>query len=403
MLTPLTQPAVEPGRRLRREWMLAAAVGGLALGATALWLGRVWSPLLAARWLLPASAVALFELWLVRRYLGDHTKPDRGEPLAALGAGNAVTLLRGLAVAMMSGFLATPLPDGPLAWLPAALCAGGALLDVFDGYAARLAGTASRLGEILDVEFDALTVLLVSALAVRYGNLPWWFVPLGAARYAFMWGLARRTGLGKPVRPLTPSAQRRVTAGAYMAFLSTMLVPVVNPPGTYVAAVVFATPYAVLFLRDWLVVSAAINPASAAYRGIWVPAAAFARRWLPPALRLAIAALVAWAGLQRHTPDWGGFAMMAGLSLSPLGASVFSTLTLLAAGLVTAGVLTRLAATLLIVAAAADVLTAGLSLPNGALLAATCALPALGGGAFTLWEPESDGIFRRRLGEPDVD
>ena len=93
------------------------------------------------------------------------------------------------ALGLLAGFVFLPQPSGGLAWLPALLYTLAIMADYLDGYFARLTHHATVLGEILDIEFDALGILMATSLAVHYGQLPWWYLPIGLSRYLFLFGI----------------------------------------------------------------------------------------------------------------------------------------------------------------------------------------------------------------------
>ena len=77
-------------------------------------------------------------------------------------------------------FLLLPSPPEPLAWIIALLYTAASIADWIDGYAARRVDQVTVLGQQLDIEFDGLGVAVVSLLAVRYGQLPIWFLSIGS-------------------------------------------------------------------------------------------------------------------------------------------------------------------------------------------------------------------------------
>lgn len=77
-------------------------------------------------------------------------------------------------------------------------------IDFFDGFVARYTSRETRLGAILDIEFDGLGILIAVGLAIQYGHLPPWYLILGMARQLFILGIWLRRRLGKPVRELPP-------------------------------------------------------------------------------------------------------------------------------------------------------------------------------------------------------
>ncbi|MCB8951474.1 MAG: CDP-alcohol phosphatidyltransferase family protein [Ardenticatenales bacterium] len=398
MLTPANRgPVPLP---LRRRWVLTAVAYTLALLGLHQTLSASWGFDYANKWAFTAALALGLLLWLLHRYLPLNHAPDGITPRATLGPGNALTLLRGGLVGLMTGFLFLPSPPGWLGWLPAALYTASAFIDLFDGFAARRAGHATRLGEVLDVEFDALSVLLVAALVVWYGKLPWWFLLLATFRYLYMLGLHARARRGLPNAPSPPSVFRRAVAGVFMSFLTVLLWPIVRPPGTTIAAIVFCLPYTAIFLRDWLVASHAVDLHAPAYRRFWLRPVRFAQTWLPLVLRALLLGLLLLAFANDLRPAWTPF-LQTGfhLTAAPPLLAALNTLTLLAILLVVLGILPHFTALWLILAAAADILGAVLTWPNALLLAAACALALLGGGRFALWQPDHHGIFHHRMGE----
>lgn len=398
MFTPtVKRPLPAP---LQRRWWVAAALAAFCLLAGYVFLSVFVDIDYAKRWLLLATAALGLILWLLWRYLPLNHAAGETEPRRSLGPGNTLTVGRGLLMGLMAGFVGLPLPAGWLGWLPAFLYTAAAFIDLFDGYAARRSGQNSRLGEILDVEFDALGVLLAAALIVWYGKLPGWFLLLAAFRYFYMLGLNWRARRGLPTAPLPDSVFRRRVAGIFMSFLTVLLWPIVHPPGTTVAAAVFCLPYAAVFLRDWLVSSRVIDPTTAAYRRRWAQPARWLQAWLPLALRIGLALFLVLNLIAGARPAWGPFLQTAFDLTSPtLLLSALNGATLIAFLLVCLGVLPHFSVLWLILAAVADILGAALTWLNGLLLAAACALALLGGGRLALWQPEHHGIYHHRMGE----
>jgi phosphatidylglycerophosphate synthase len=96
-----------------------------------------------------------------------------------LGPADRVTLARAV---LGSGVLVLAVGDGPALLLGAILLAA-LVLDGVDGLVARRTGTTSALGARLDMEVDALLILVLSwHVATAVG---WWVLCLGLARYLF--------------------------------------------------------------------------------------------------------------------------------------------------------------------------------------------------------------------------
>jgi CDP-diacylglycerol--glycerol-3-phosphate 3-phosphatidyltransferase len=201
---------------LRRRWWLMAL-----LFVSFLWFGYQllvtrWQSAFAWRWVIVAACVLAYELGLLWRGLKDNHRPDEARLLPTLGVGNVLTMVRGLALGLLAGFIFLPWPSGRLAWLPALLYTLAILTDYFDGYLARITHHATVLGETLDIEFDALGILVATSLAVHYHQLPWWYLLIGFSRYLYLSGIWWRKRRGQPVNDLPPSVHRRIIAGTQM-------------------------------------------------------------------------------------------------------------------------------------------------------------------------------------------
>ena len=329
-----------------------------------------WPAPAATRWLLLASmalAVQMGILWVVLPQ--NHPMAD-ARLFPTLGYGNALTIVRGLLVGLLAGFLFGPTPIGLLAWAPALLYGIERIIDFFDGFVARISRHETRLGEILDMEFDGLGILIAVALAVQYGKLPPWYLLLGVSRPLFVLGIWLRQRAAKPVHDLPPSDHRRIIAGLQTSFVAATLWPVLAPPLTLFASYLFALPLVLSFGRDWLVVSGVVDPAAPAYQSARFAGKRIVEGWLPLAARVlgaGVAMMILW-------PE----GLDAGMDL----------FWMLAALLLLLGVISRMSALMLGILAAIEATVFGLGLDNGLLLACTVAVMHLGGGRLALWSPE---------------
>jgi CDP-diacylglycerol--glycerol-3-phosphate 3-phosphatidyltransferase len=385
---------------LRRRWWMSALLSALLL-----WLGyyllRVeWHPSFAWRWVIVAAGVLAYELGFLWWGLKDNHRRGESTLLPTLGAGNYLTLLRGLALGSLAGFLFSPWPSGRLAWSPALLYTLAILADYLDGYLARITHHATLLGEALDIEFDALGMLIATSLAVHYHQLPWWYLLIGLSRYLFLFGIWWRKRQGKPVYDLPPSIHRRIVAGFQMGFASVMLWPLIYPPATTLAGVVFAIPFTASFTRDWFVVSGRLDPTSHSYLEARRKIAVVLTRWLPVLLRMGVVALTVWAVLPvlGSAPERMALFAWPGVPLPGFTAVAISLVAVVAMVMLILGVAGRLAALGVLIAAVADFLTNGLDLRNGFLLVSTITLMLLGSGSLSWWCPE-DSVLSWRAGE----
>jgi CDP-diacylglycerol--glycerol-3-phosphate 3-phosphatidyltransferase len=386
--------------RLRLRWAITAATYLVALLGGFWYLGRAWGPDSARAWLLWAGIAMLVELGILWWVLRHNHPPNATELLPTFGIGTTLTLVCGLLLFLLAGFLFQPAPPGWLAWLPALLYTVARLVDYVDGYAARITHHETKLGGILDIEFDGLGVLIAILLAVQYGKLPLWYLPLALSRQFFIFGIYWRTRQGKPVYEMTPSANRRIIAGFQTGFVSVILWPIWGPPMTTLAAVLFALPLAGSFLRDWLVVSGAIDPESRKYQQARAAAKTVIEGWLPTVGRL-VGSVVAVLILLREVPgfpNWQPFVVGLGAEPQPLLWSL-TALFVLALPFFLLGIVGRVAAVPLIAMAALDITAAGLHWTDNAwLLIASIVVAHAGSGRLALWRPE-DPILHRRPGE----
>ncbi|HEY9077624.1 MAG TPA: CDP-alcohol phosphatidyltransferase family protein [Anaerolineaceae bacterium] len=187
-------------------------------------------------------------LWL---HLPDNHKTGQVQPLPYLGAANWITLLRGGLLAGLAGFLLMPKPIGWLAWAPGSLYLVASLLDYLDGAVARLRGESTALGEWLDMAWDGFGAAIACTLTVIYGQAPFWYLLVGAARYLYLLGLWWYQKRGRPLDPLAPDRVRRAMAGLQIGFIAAILLPVFPPLATSVAATLFMVPFLAGFYRDW--------------------------------------------------------------------------------------------------------------------------------------------------------
>ncbi len=383
----------------RRCWWLAAAGFALALVAVGgIGLGVGWSPALTARWAAGAALVLGGELWYFWRQLPRHRRSDGLRP--RLGPGNALTLARGAAVGLLAGFLLTPWPPPPLAWLPAVLYTLAGLADYFDGYLARASGTATAMGETLDIEFDALGVLAASTLAIHFGQWPAPFLIIGLARYLFVAGLWLRRRRRLPIVALSPSGMRRTLAGLQMGFLSVALWPIMPPALATLSGLCFALPFLVIFGRDWLLVSGALADGSPRYRRLAWAAQVVLVAW-GPLLARALAAIGAAIMLAQV---WRDFAVQVthyaafGLPNPQLAAIVFGLMLAVAIPALLIGAATRFFALWLVVPVGFGIAARGGQPADLITLVAAIYLLVFGPGRWAIWQPE-ERLVQRRAGE----
>ena len=386
-----------PKDKLQRSWLLFAALAILAWFGSYLLQRHTWpSPGL---WLLYSGIVLSYVLWTLWRALPLNTRPGQTELLPTLGWGNYLSLLRGLIIALLAGFLFAPRPSMPLAWLIAGLYTAASVADWLDGYVARRTNHVTVLGQRLDIEFDGLGVAVVTLLAVSFGQLPPWFLGVALARYLFVLGLWWRTRAGRPVYELPPSVHRRVMAGMLMGMMTVVLWPIVPAAMVTVGGIMIGMPVLLGFLRDWLFVSGRLTAESQRYlrlqRGLYVLSA----RSLPPLWRIllfaAMVVILRAADPWFQPQNWLGLLLSWHVPVAGATATALAVVALLGITAVLLGFAGRLGAVLLFFPIGFDIATRGLLWANGLALVCALGIALFGTGPFSLWQPEAAYINQR--------
>lgn len=372
---------------------------GTAVTLFYFWLRNIWQTESANRWLLLTLPPLIYCLWVVGAHLAENKRAGETTLLPTFGWGNRLTLFRGLAISMVAGFLFSPWPAGWLAWLPMLLYTAADIADYLDGYLARITNHATALGERLDMEYDGLGMVIVSLLAVWYGQLPWWYLILGLARYIFVFGMWLRARRGLPSFDLHPSVHRRVFAGFQMGFMSSVLWPIMPSEFATIAGTTFAIPTALGFLRDWFLVTGQLDPTHARYGQVQQWVYKVTTFWLPPLFRVAVAGCVSVIFLALPSawppPAWVELFTGWGLPLPTFLAIVAVILLLLGGVLVFLGTMGRLASFWLVFPLGFDMVTRGLDWANGLGLATAVCIMLLGTGPLSRWKPEERFLLRR--------
>ena len=389
----------DPIRRLRRAAWKWLSIGLAFLASCYVLLEAQSAHIEFAQWLL-LPFIGTLALWrFLVAHLNDNRRVRDGRLLPRFGLGNNVSILRGLELIMLSGFLLIPRPQGWTAWIPALLYTSADILDYVDGYVARVRDEVTGLGEELDQLFDGAGLLIATLLAMRYGTLTWWFFPFGAARFLFLLGLWIRKQRGLPVHPLTESRSRRPIAGLTMGFMTAMLWPIVKPPASILAGLLFMLPFGASFLRDWLVVSGAIDPRSERYLRLrsWLETTLIG--YLPVIVRFSLAGLLvfdAWMTFGDLAGEVTAFAQ-SGFSAPDIVVPLFAAIKLLAIPMLVLGAAGRFVAFMLVFPIGLTIVLVGFTDMRAGLLVLDLLTLVLGTGRFSLWQPSNE-IFGRRAG-----
>lgn len=325
------------------------------------------------RWLVVTALVAAWHVAFAWRRLGENRPNATTAPYPSLGIANSLSIFRGLLNSMLAGFILTP---SPFLWLPAILWSCSAIIDMVDGVAARVTNRQSQLGASLDLEFDSVSILIIVLYTISHDLMPAWYILLAVARYLFVIGLWLRSRRGLPIADLTESSQRRLEAGLQMAFLTVVLWPTVGKPYTTVAAYAFGIPFLGLFMRDWLVASTALDPHNPRYLAVRKALRHLVYDGAPLACRLLLLGLLTTGMLPLYA------------------ATPYGMLLVLATLLLLPGVVSRFAATLLLIPL---VFGDGELAWRLVMIVLACCVIKFGGGPFSLWLPE-ETLFNTRLG-----
>ncbi|MEK9660169.1 MAG: CDP-alcohol phosphatidyltransferase family protein [Alphaproteobacteria bacterium] len=168
----------------------------------------------------PVAALVLFVL------LAGLVVATTALPHGEFGAGNRITLARIIMVCLVGSALGAPAAalDDRMLWLLIPIAVIAALLDALDGQVARATGTVSAFGARLDMEADALFILILSALLWHIDKVGAWVIASGLARYAFV-----ASGLALPSlrMPLSPSRRRQTVCVVQVVALIVALAPLV--------------------------------------------------------------------------------------------------------------------------------------------------------------------------------
>ena len=251
-------------RRLHRGWLKAVLISGLILLGGFSFLAYDRPYLNPIQWTLQTAVISVYVLGLLRIGLPLNYHPEQRVLFLNLGIGTRVTMIRAMLVAVLGGYLFQPWPPsslfaGRLSWAPGTLYILASVLDYVDGLVARVYRHETRLGAFLDINIDALGLLIAPLLAVWYGQLPFAYLSVGIAYYLFVIGIWLRKKYQKPVFELKPRRSARLVAGFQMGFVGIALLPVFCPPVTTAAAYILMIPLLAGFIKDWLFVCGSIK------------------------------------------------------------------------------------------------------------------------------------------------
>jgi len=255
---PLNPP--KSRQRLQRIWWTAVIYCFCILLGGFLILKGDWQNRHGLQGMVQAAIITAYVLILLRIGMPLNYHPRKKVLHSNLGYGTWITITRAMLIAILAGYLFQPWPQsrlffGRLSWTPGTLYLTASLLDYLDGRAARAGKHETRLGAFLDINIDALGLLIAPLLAVWYGQLPGAYLSVGGAYYLLIFGIWLRKKCSKPVFEVKPRRSARIIAGFQMGFVGIALLPVISPPMTTAAAYIFMIPLMAGFAKDWMIAS----------------------------------------------------------------------------------------------------------------------------------------------------
>lgn len=245
------------GRRVGRDTLLAVGLGTVGLAVATVAVGASYDPRAGGRFLVSAGAV-LAGLWLAAAAVdrsnerGDSSGPDPAR--AGITLATWVTLVRGGLVAAVAGLVAAVglNASGAIAWLPGVGVGLAAALDRVDGWLARSRDAETALGERLDIETDALLVLVAVTAVVLEGLAPAPVLAVGLARYLYLVGQTLRRRRGGPTGGESLRWLNRLMYVAMILTLWLAVLPITDAAVTRPLVTAVAVPFLLNFVRSWL-------------------------------------------------------------------------------------------------------------------------------------------------------
>jgi len=212
-----------PHTALRTRVALGGALGLVVV----IGLGMITPSWLQVSTMYPWKAATTFAvtLMIAVSFLGEH-------PFSTFGPANRLTTIRLMLVALVTGLIGEPVVHR-VAWAAAALASIVAALDGVDGWLARRSRMTSAFGARLDMETDALLIMVLSILVWQHEKAGAWILVGGLMRYGFVaagWLLRWMSA------PLSPTRRAKVIAAAHMTGLCAAMAPIVPVPLSTIAA-----------------------------------------------------------------------------------------------------------------------------------------------------------------------
>ena len=258
-MSPNVRISEEILSRLQVRWKAAVGLCFLIMVGSFLVLTHERPREYVFQYVLQSLITMIYVLVLLRYGLRLNYHPNQKALRPTLGYGTWLTILRGALIAVLAGYLFQPWPasnffPGRLSLAPGVLYITASILDYMDGRIARACRHETRLGALLDINLDALGLLIASLLGVWYGQLPAAYLSVGFVYYVYTAGIRLRKKFSMPVVDPGPWRGARLFAGIQMVFVGIALLPVFKPSVTTPAAYIIMMPLLAGFFRDWMIV-----------------------------------------------------------------------------------------------------------------------------------------------------
>ncbi len=379
---------------LRRQWWYVTLTSVAVILACCAGLSLFWNPGAALRWLAQTALVLAVVMGFVRYSLPMNHHTPQTRLLPDLGPGTMATIIRGVFMSMLAGFLLLPWnTDAPeyawLRWIPGILYVLAASIDYADGFLARRYKHVTKLGKRLDNQLDGLGMLIATLIGLNQGQIPTVYLLVGVIYYILQPATWLRRRLGKPVYPLQANMGMRMLVGFQMGYLGAALFPIFSPPATTLAGIIFMIPFLAVYVRDWLQMWGYISrDPGTRWTTLEERIVQVVKVYIPVGLRLLVFLL--------------GFHLLATWSESAaIGFTYWHVLNAGAFVLLISGILGRIAALILTISHALHIMQSGMEPALMVFFSCVIILMMSGSGKYSLWQPEEHFLLKR-LGSPEA-
>ncbi len=240
-------------KRLNRAWFMFLAAGIIAMALVFGLLRGQWQAGQLKGWFLITALALFYELRIFKQALPLMHFPGEEQLADRVGSTVALSLVAGLGYGLLAGLLMVPQPAGALGWLATGLALAAVAADAWADRRNREARV--MVGErYLAREFRALGALVITVVVIHYGKLPSWFIAVGFMEYLMLFTVGWLARKGEAI-PSVDSRPRITFLFTYLVAVSVGVAPVIGETIALPLGVMFGLGYALVALRDWLILS----------------------------------------------------------------------------------------------------------------------------------------------------